>query len=208
MDDEAESPIKPVRPEKQDSREKRETKQETRERVVPIDNFQKLDKLEHISAVEEKDDPANSTIESFYSSTFNPKAAPKEVPTLKLDKESVNPLEAEIEGLDFQRKLDPLPEQRRTEQRPAEQRAEPKKQEKHEKLEKQVTQTRFDQFMNFLGNIESEFQVPTNRSQLSSNYVNESSRTIADDLSTNLAPREAYSKVRERMIELELEKEE
>lgn len=68
------------------------------------------------------------------------------------------------------------------------------------------TKTRFDQFMNFLGNIEQEFSnlAPSSRSALG-----ESSRIAAPvEESYGHNPREAYSKVRERMIELELEKEE
>lgn len=61
--------------------------------------------------------------------------------------------------------------------------------------------TRYDEFMNFLGNIEQEFSnVPSSRSML------DSSQPSVDDRFSN--PREAYTKVRERMIELELEKEE
>lgn len=60
--------------------------------------------------------------------------------------------------------------------------------------------------MNFLGNIEQEFSnlAPTNRSAFG-----ESSRLAPSvEESYGPTPREAYSKVRERMIELELEKEE
>ena len=68
------------------------------ERLEQLERLKQLPtELEHISAVSEKEEQANSTIESFYSSTFNPAAA-KEVPALKLNREPENPLDADIEG--------------------------------------------------------------------------------------------------------------
>lgn len=128
-------------------------------------------------------------MESFYSSNFDNKP---EVPSLVLDQPSFNqpstqpvqqlkPKRPSAETREILNKIDSQDD------RPA------------------TTATRFDQFMNFLGNIEQEFSVASHRSVLA-----DSSRiagsTISNDEFGN--PKEAYTKVRERMIELEMEKEE
>lgn len=62
------------------------------------------------------------------------------------------------------------------------------------------TKSRVDDFMSFLDNVEQEFSqvVPSHRT---------AQKSIEDSFSIG-DPKEAYSKVRERLLELEIEKEE
>lgn len=73
--------------------------------------------------------------------------------------------------------------------------------------------SKYDDFINFLDNVEQEYtQQASNRSHLTnkSSKANYSVVSEKADLSTVSIsdPREAYSKVRERLLELEIEKEE
>ena len=74
--------------------------------------------------------------------------------------------------------------------------------------------SRVDEFMNFLGNIESEFSqmTPSNRTAVQESPFRSTTNRMMDDSYIGSIqgeePRAAYSKVKERLMELEIEKEE
>ena len=73
--------------------------------------------------------------------------------------------------------------------------------------------SRVDEFMNFLGNIEQEFSqvVASNRSTVNESPYRSTTNRIDDSYIGSMQheePRAAYSKVKERLMELEIEKEE
>lgn len=79
--------------------------------------------------------------------------------------------------------------------------------------ENSSVKSKYDDFINFLDNVEQEYtQQASNRSHLTNKSSKANYSVISDkaDISTVSItdPREAYSKVRERLLELEIEKEE
>ena len=73
--------------------------------------------------------------------------------------------------------------------------------------------SRVDDFMNFLGNIEQEFSqvVASNRSMVQESPYRSTTNRIDDSYIGSMQheePRAAYTKVKERLMELEIEKEE